>query len=92
MAVAKALEMADRGYQVVMLVDKTKHLMWLVGMFKEWYNINVAWLHGQMPDRDYKATMAKVASGEARICVATTVFDYGVNFPDLVCLIFCGAV
>ncbi len=42
----------------------------------------VALVHGQMPPADKDAAMAAFASGEARLLVATTVIEVGVNIPN----------
>ncbi len=42
----------------------------------------VALVHGQMPPRDKDAAMSRFAAGEARLLVATTVIEVGVDVPN----------
>ena len=42
----------------------------------------VTLVHGQMPPADKDAAMAAFTSGEARVLVATTVIEVGVNVPN----------
>ena len=42
----------------------------------------VALVHGQMPVADKDAAMARFATGQARVLVATTVIEVGVNVPN----------
>ncbi|GGE04328.1 ATP-dependent DNA helicase RecG [Gemmobacter megaterium] len=42
----------------------------------------VAMVHGQMPAADKDAAMARFVAGEARVLVATTVIEVGVNVPN----------
>ena len=39
-------------------------------------------VHGQMPPRDKDAAMARFVAGEAKVLVATTVIEVGVNVPN----------
>ncbi|WP_323043122.1 ATP-dependent DNA helicase RecG [Gemmobacter sp.] len=42
----------------------------------------VALVHGQMPPADKDAAMARFVAGDARVLVATTVIEVGVNVPN----------
>ncbi|MDX5358506.1 MAG: ATP-dependent DNA helicase RecG [Rhodobacterales bacterium] len=42
----------------------------------------VALVHGQMPPADKDAAMARFVAGQARVLVATTVIEVGVNVPN----------
>ncbi len=42
----------------------------------------VALVHGQLPPADKDAAMARFASGQAKVLVATTVIEVGVNVPN----------
>ncbi|MFN3647805.1 MAG: ATP-dependent DNA helicase RecG [Gemmobacter sp.] len=42
----------------------------------------VALVHGQMPPAEKDAAMARFVAGEARVLVATTVIEVGVNVPN----------
>ncbi len=49
---------------------------------KERFGAKVALLHGQMKASDKDAAMERFAHGDARILVATTVIEVGVDVPD----------
>ncbi len=45
-------------------------------------DVNVAMVHGQMPAMEKEREMQRFVTGEARILVATTVIEVGVNVPN----------
>ncbi len=48
-------------------------------------------LHGQMPSADKAAAMARFASGETEVLVATTVIEVGVDVPNATVMVVEGA-
>jgi ATP-dependent DNA helicase RecG len=86
-AVGRAMEDGQRCYWVCPLIeesDKTDiaaaqaRFTELAGRFGD----KVALIHGQMKSADKDAAIARFASGEAQLLVATTVIEVGVDVPQ----------
>jgi ATP-dependent DNA helicase RecG len=86
-AVGRAMENGQRCYWVCPLVEESDksdlaaaqaRFTDLAGRFGD----KVALVHGQMKSADKDAAMARFASGEAQLLVATTVIEVGVDVPE----------
>ena len=84
---ARALDAGARAYWVCPLVEESEavDLTAAEARFQELrarFGAEVRLIHGQMPVEDRDAAMADFAAGRARILVATTVIEVGVNVPE----------
>ncbi|WP_323717384.1 ATP-dependent DNA helicase RecG [Paracoccus aminovorans] len=84
---ARALDGGARAYWVCPLVEESEavDLTAAQARFQELrarFGDQVRLIHGQMPAEERDAAMADFASGRARILVATTVIEVGVNVPE----------
>ena len=84
---ARALEGGARAYWVCPLVEESEaiDLTAAEARFQELrarFGDEVRLVHGQMPADDRDTAMADFASGRARILVATTVIEVGVDVPE----------
>lgn len=93
----RALAEGRQAYWVCPLVEEseTKAATAAVERFKSlrtrFGDSVVALVHGQMPPAEKDAAMARFVSGEARLLVATTVIEVGVNVPDASIMLIEGA-
>ncbi|MEM9392261.1 MAG: ATP-dependent DNA helicase RecG [Pseudomonadota bacterium] len=93
----RALAEGRQAYWVCPLVEEseTKTATAAVERFKSlrtrFGDSVVALVHGQMPPAEKDAAMARFVSGEARLLVATTVIEVGVNVPDASIMLIEGA-
>nr|MCS5603305.1 ATP-dependent DNA helicase RecG [Paracoccus sp. (in: a-proteobacteria)] len=83
----KALEQGARAYWVCPLVDESEvsDLTAAEARFQSLrtqFGDQVRLVHGQMPGDQRDAAMADFAAGRARILVATTVIEVGVDVPE----------
>lgn len=83
----RALREGRQAYWVCPLVEEseTSDLTAATERFRELralFGEHVALVHGQLPPAEKDAAMARFAGGEARILVATTVIEVGVNVPN----------
>ena len=83
----RALHEGRQAYWVCPLVEEseTSDLTAATERFRELRGLfgdHVALVHGQLPPAEKDAAMARFAGGEARILVATTVIEVGVNVPN----------
>ncbi|WP_036765997.1 ATP-dependent DNA helicase RecG [Paracoccus pantotrophus] len=84
---ARALEGGARAYWVCPLVEESEaiDLTAAEARFQELrarFGDQVRLVHGQMPAEERDAAMADFAAGRARILVATTVIEVGVDVPE----------
>ncbi|MFT4013315.1 MAG: ATP-dependent DNA helicase RecG [Paracoccus sp. (in: a-proteobacteria)] len=84
---ARALEGGTRAYWVCPLVEESEavDLTGAEARFKTLrarFGDEVRLVHGQMPPDERDAAMADFAAGRARILVATTVIEVGVDVPE----------
>ena len=84
---ARALEAGARAYWVCPLVEESEivDLTAADARFQELrarFGDEVRLVHGQMPPEQRDAAMADFAAGRARILVATTVIEVGVDVPE----------
>ncbi len=84
---AHALERGAKAYWVCPLVEESEasDLAAAEARYAELrdrFGDAVALVHGRMKTAEKDAAMARFASGEARILVATTVIEVGVDVPD----------
>ncbi|CAM3208180.1 ATP-dependent DNA helicase RecG [Paracoccus aminovorans] len=84
---ARALDGGARAYWVCPLVEESEavDLTAAQARFQELrarFGDQVRLIHGQMPAEERDAAMADFAAGRARILVATTVIEVGVNVPE----------
>ncbi|UFM63491.1 ATP-dependent DNA helicase RecG [Paracoccus sp. MA] len=84
---ARALDTGARAYWVCPLVEESEaiDLTAAEARFQELrarFGEQVRLVHGQMPPEERDAAMADFAAGRARILVATTVIEVGVDVPE----------
>lgn len=83
----RALQGGARAYWVCPLVEESEavDLTAAEARFQELrarFGAEVRMVHGQMPPEERDAAMADFAAGRARILVATTVIEVGVDVPE----------
>ena len=86
-AVQRALDDGRRAYWVCPLVEESESVDLAAAKnryesLKKRFGDQVALVHGQMRGADKDRAMARFASGAARILVATTVIEVGVDVPE----------
>jgi ATP-dependent DNA helicase RecG len=86
-AVKRALDDGRRVYWVCPLVEESESVDLAAAEdryqdLKERFGDQVALVHGRMRGADKDRAMARFASGAARILVATTVIEVGVDVPE----------
>ncbi len=86
-AVGRALAGGAQVYWICPLVEESEHtdLATATDRFaalQERFGARVALVHGRLAAGEKDAAMARFSSGEARILVATTVVEVGVNVPN----------
>jgi ATP-dependent DNA helicase RecG len=86
-AVARALDQGRRVYWVCPLVEESETVDLAAAedryeALRERFGETVELVHGRMRGADKDRAMARFASGEARILVATTVIEVGVDVPQ----------
>jgi len=86
-AVKRALDDGRRAYWVCPLVEESESVDLAAAedryeSLKKRFGDQVALVHGQMRGADKDRAMARFASGAARILVATTVIEVGVDVPE----------
>lgn len=82
-----AIEEGEKVYWICPLVEENDDLDCTAAeeRFRSLYNLvgaKVALVHGQMPAEEKDKAMQRFATGDARILVATTVVEVGVDVPD----------
>ncbi len=85
--IARALERGAKVYWVCPLVDESEVLDIAAAeerytQFKARFGDSVALVHGRMKAAEKDAALARFVDGDARILVATTVIEVGVDVPD----------
>ena len=85
--VVQAVEKGEKIYWVCPLVEETEELDFTAAVERhktliQHFGDRVALVHGQMPASDKEAAMQRFKDGDARILVATTVIEVGVDVPD----------
>ncbi len=86
-AVKRALDDGRRAYWVCPLVEESESVDLAAAQdrhqsLKERFGDQVELVHGRMRGADKDRAMARFASGAARILVATTVIEVGVDVPE----------
>ena len=86
-AVGRALGEGKRVYWVCPLVDESEKLDLAAaearfGELRQKFGNKIGLVHGRMKGADKDATMARFASGETQVLVATTVIEVGVDVPE----------
>jgi ATP-dependent DNA helicase RecG len=86
-AVGRALAGGQRVYWVCPLVDESEKIDLAAAedryaMLQARFGDTVALVHGRMKGADKDAAMQRFARGEARLLVATTVIEVGVDVPE----------
>ncbi|WP_375464155.1 ATP-dependent DNA helicase RecG [uncultured Methylobacterium sp.] len=83
----RALEAGERVYWICPLVAESEFLDLAAAAerfddLKRHFGDAVGLIHGRMPGPDKDAAMARFVSGAARVLVATTVVEVGVDVPE----------
>lgn len=91
-AVARAIKNDDRVYWVCPLVEESEKLeisnaTERFGQLKKRFGNLVEIVHGQMKPADKEAAMARFKDGDAKILVATTVIEVGVDVKEATIII-----
>jgi ATP-dependent DNA helicase RecG len=86
-AVGRALAAGQRVYWVCPLVDESEKIDLAAAedryeMLQQRFGDTVALVHGKMKGTEKESAMQRFASGEARLLVATTVIEVGVDVPE----------
>jgi ATP-dependent DNA helicase RecG len=86
-AVGRALDKGQRAYWVCPLVDESEKVDLAAAedrfaMLKARFGNTVDLVHGRMKGAEKDRAMARFASGESRLLVATTVIEVGVDVPE----------
>ncbi len=86
-AVGRALDTGQRVYWVCPLVDESEKIDLAAAQaryeeLREKFGERVDLVHGRMKGSEKDAAMARFASGETRLLVATTVIEVGVDVPE----------
>ena len=84
---ARALDSGARAYWVCPLVDESEVMDIAAAeerhrLLQARFGARVGLVHGRMKGPEKDAAMARFASGETRVLVATTVIEVGVDVPD----------
>ncbi len=82
-----AIEDGKKAYWVCPLVEENEELNFTAAeeRFQSLYSLlgdKVALVHGQMPAEEKEKAMQRFQKGDARLLVATTVIEVGVDVPD----------
>jgi ATP-dependent DNA helicase RecG len=86
-AVGRALDEGQRVYWVCPLVDESEKIDLAAAQarfaeLREKFGNRVDLVHGRMKGAEKDEAMARFASGETQLLVATTVIEVGVNVPE----------
>ncbi|HEY6861859.1 MAG TPA: ATP-dependent DNA helicase RecG [Pseudolabrys sp.] len=86
-AVGRALGEGKRAYWVCPLVDESEKIDLAAaearfGELQHKFGDKIDLVHGRMKGADKDAAMARFASGETQVLVATTVIEVGVDVPE----------
>jgi ATP-dependent DNA helicase RecG len=86
-AVGRALGEGKRAYWVCPLVDESEKIDLAAaearfGELRHKFGDKIDLVHGRMKGADKDAAMARFASGETQVLVATTVIEVGVDVPE----------
>ncbi len=86
-AVGRALGEGKRAYWVCPLVDESEKIDLAAaearfGELRHKFGEKIDLVHGRMKGADKDAAMARFASGETQVLVATTVIEVGVDVPE----------
>ena len=86
-AVGRAIKGGQRVYWVCPLVEESESVDLAAAeeryrFLAERFGAAVGLIHGKMKGRDKDAAMARFASGESSLLVATTVIEVGVDVPE----------
>jgi ATP-dependent DNA helicase RecG len=85
--VGRALDHGRRAYWVCPLVDESEKIDLAAAQarfeeLRKRFGSKIDLVHGRMKSADKDAAMARFASGETRLLVATTVIEVGVDVPE----------
>jgi ATP-dependent DNA helicase RecG len=89
----RALESGGQAYVVCPTIEPNEETGMRSAMesFEElsqrFEKYGVALLHGQLPDEDKQSALARFGSGEARVLVATTIVEVGLDVPKANCIL-----
>lgn len=91
LVVDKALEHADAGYQVLVLVEKIQHGNNIIQLLKSSKTKhNFVYLTGKESGEKREEVFEEYKKSEVQIMVATTILDEGVDIPNIDVLILAG--
>jgi ATP-dependent DNA helicase RecG len=89
----RALESGGQAYVVCPTIEPNEETGMRSAMesFEElsqrFEKFGVALLHGQLPDEDKQSALERFGSGEARVLVATTIVEVGLDVPKANCIL-----
>lgn len=82
--------MVDDGLTVLVLVNYIEHGEMLKRAVERECNANVMFLHGSDNMKDREKGKTALSSGKVQVLIASTIFDEGIDIPEIDGLVFAG--
>jgi len=80
--------MYNEGLTILILVTHIDHGLWLKKHIEESIHTPVLFVKGSNPQKEREQVKRALDTGQTRVCIATTVFDEGVDVPSIDGLIY----